>query len=84
MLESLFTKVTELQASNFIEKGLQHRCFPVNIAKFLRAPILENICERLILTKAIFFVRIFERDILTLECRNTKLLTAFIKRSVFS
>ena len=24
-------------------------CFPVNIAKFLRAPILKNICERLLL-----------------------------------
>ena len=27
----------------------QHRCFPVNIAKFLRTPILTNICERLLL-----------------------------------
>ena len=24
-------------------------CFPANIAKFLRAPILKNICERLLL-----------------------------------
>ena len=24
--------------------GLQHRCFPVNIAKFERAPILRNGC----------------------------------------
>lgn len=23
------------------------RCFPVNIAKFLRTPVLKNICERL-------------------------------------
>ena len=36
MLESLF------------EKRLQHRCFPVNIAKFLRTPIFTNICERLL------------------------------------
>ena len=27
---------------------LQHRCFPVNIAKFLRTAILKNICERLL------------------------------------
>ena len=26
-------------------KRLQHRCFPMNIAKFLRATILKNICE---------------------------------------
>ena len=32
----------------FIKKGLQHRCFPVNIAKFLRKPILKNICVRLL------------------------------------
>ena len=28
---------------------LQHACFPVNIAKFLKTPILKNICERLLL-----------------------------------
>ena len=38
---SLF--LIKLQA---IKKRLQHRCFPVNIAKCLGAPILKNICER--------------------------------------
>ena len=42
-------QVTGLQVYNFIKKRLQHRCFPVNIAKFLRTPILKNICERLLL-----------------------------------
>ena len=32
MLESLFNRVAG-QACNFIKKRLQHRCFPVNIAK---------------------------------------------------
>ena len=32
-----------------MKKKLQHSCFPVNIAKFLRTPILKNICERLLL-----------------------------------
>ena len=36
---SLFLIKRGLQACNFIEKRLQHRCFPVNIAKFLRTPI---------------------------------------------
>ena len=54
VLESLFNKV-EGQACNFIEKRLQHRCFPVNIAKFLKTPILKNICERLLL--------IFDKDL---------------------
>ena len=41
--------VEGLQARYFIKKRLQHRCFPVNIAKFLRTPILKNICEWLLL-----------------------------------
>ena len=40
MLESLFNGVA-------IKKRLQHKYFPVNIVKFLRIPILKNICERL-------------------------------------
>ena len=34
---------------NFIKKCLQHSCFFVEFAKFLRTPILKNICERLLL-----------------------------------
>ena len=37
------------QACNFIEKRLQHRYFLVNIGKFIRTPILKNICEWLLL-----------------------------------
>ena len=36
------------QACNLI-KRLQHRCFPVNFAKFLRTPIMQNICKQLLL-----------------------------------
>ena len=49
LLESLFNKAADLQVCNSIKKTLQHRCFPVIIAKFLRIPILKNICERLLL-----------------------------------
>ena len=38
-----------LQACSFVKKRLQHRCFPVNIDKFLRALILKNICGWLLL-----------------------------------
>ena len=48
MLESLFNKVANLKACNFIKKRLWHR-FTVNIAKFLRKPFLNNICEWLLL-----------------------------------
>ena len=49
VLDCLFNKAAALQVCNFIKKKLQHRCFPVIIAKFLRIPILKNICERLLL-----------------------------------
>ena len=49
VLMSLFNKVAGLRACNFIKKRFQHRCFPVNIAKFLRTPISKNFCERLLL-----------------------------------
>ena len=42
---SLF--LMKLPANKFIKKRLQHRRFPVNIAKFSRTPILKNSCERL-------------------------------------
>ena len=45
---SLFlNKNAGLQYLKCIEKRLQHRFVPVNIAKFLRTPALENIHERL-------------------------------------
>ena len=47
MSESLFNKVAD--TASFIEKILQQKSFPVNIVKFLRIPILKNICERLYL-----------------------------------
>ena len=48
VLESIFKKVPDLQTCNFIKKRPQHRCFPVNIAKFLIQPILKNICKQLL------------------------------------
>ena len=38
VLESLLNKATDLKATNFTKKRLQHRGFPVNIAKFLGTP----------------------------------------------
>ena len=41
VLESHFHKVTGLTC-NFIKNKLQHRCFPVNIVKFLRTVFLQK------------------------------------------
>ena len=38
-----------LKAWNFIKKRLQHKCFPVNFAKFLGTAILKNIYGRQLL-----------------------------------
>ena len=35
-----FNKNADLQACNFIKKKPEHKCFPVNIANYLRTPIL--------------------------------------------
>ena len=42
VLESVFNTVTDLQDCNFIKKRLQHMCFPVNIATFVRIIFLKN------------------------------------------
>ena len=42
MLESLINKVAGLKAWNVIIKRLQHRCFPVNIAKVLAIFFKKN------------------------------------------
>ena len=46
--ESTFNEVAGLRASNF-NKELQHRCFPVNVAKSCKTRVLKNICKRLLL-----------------------------------
>ena len=44
VLESLFNKVVGLKACNFTKKSIQHKCFPVNIANFLRTTfIIEHL-----------------------------------------
>ena len=47
--ELLFNIVSGLEDSNFMKKRFQHKYFLVNIAKFLRTPILKSICEWLLL-----------------------------------
>ena len=59
MCVSLF--LIKLQASsfrvcNFIKKRIQHKYFPAKLAKFLRTPILKNICERLLSSTRLIYV----------------------------
>ena len=44
-----FNKVAGLRPVTLLKKSLWHRCFPVNFAKFLRTPFLQNTSGRLLL-----------------------------------
>ena len=57
---------------------LQHKCFPVNIGKFLRTRILKNICERLLLFWWIHKLT----NHCTLEVKLLKILVSFSILSV--
>ena len=52
---SLFLMKLQLEACNFIKKKLQHRCFSINIAKFIRTHILKNLCEQLLRFIIVFY-----------------------------
>ena len=43
-----FLKICRPLDLQLFKKRLHHRCFPVNIAKFLVLPILKNICKQLL------------------------------------
>ena len=45
---------SSFSACNFIKKETWHRCFPMNFAKFLRTPLLQNISGRLLLNPESF------------------------------
>ena len=49
VLESLFNKAAGLKAFDFFKERLQHKCFPVNIAKFLRTVIFMELLRWLLL-----------------------------------
>ena len=47
--DSFFNKVAGLRPATLFKKSLWHRCFTVNFAKFLGAPLLQNTSGRLLL-----------------------------------
>ena len=50
LCQSLFFNNTAvLKPATLLKKRLWHRCFPVNFAKFLKTPFLQNISGRLLL-----------------------------------
>ena len=51
-----FTKLQVFRPATLLKKRLLHRCFPVKFEKFLRTPVLKNICERLLLCIDYFII----------------------------
>ena len=45
-----FNKVAGLRPATLLKKRLWHRCFPVNFAKFLGTPFLQNTSGQMLLT----------------------------------
>ena len=49
VVEPRFNKFAGLETYNLIKKDFSTGIFPVNTEKFLRTPILKNICKQLLL-----------------------------------
>ena len=64
------------EVCNFIKKRIQHKGFHVDMAKFLRKPILNNICEQLLLNLS--FTRIM--PLVSLNHRYSDVFRGFGKR----
>ena len=62
MSESFFNKVEGMTAFNFNKKKFQRKCFPVKFARFLRTPILKNICDWLLLYFHVILFAMHEKD----------------------
>ena len=74
-LESPFNKVASLKAFNFIKKRLQHMCFPVHIANFLRTLFYKHLWW-LFLTRRFFFS---ELKYTTFDLLNTNIFVVCLK-----
>ena len=49
LCQDLFFKVAGMRSVTLLKKRLWHRCLPVNFAKFLRTPFLQNISRPMFL-----------------------------------
>ena len=65
-----FNKVAGLRSATLLKKGLWRRCFPVNFAKLLRTPFLQNTSERLLLKYSILPRKYFYKFHLVLMSVN--------------
>ena len=63
--------------ATLLKKRLWHRCFPVNFAKFLRAPFSQNTYGRLLLEQVMFCIICLIISLIT--CRSSPLIYLWSK-----
>ena len=67
--KKLRIKLCQNSLATLLKRRLQHRCISVNLAKFFKKSILQNICEWLVLDFVHFYM---SRSILYFIKRNSK------------
>ena len=55
-VQDIFFKYFIESKKKFFKKRLWHRCLPVNFAKFLRTPFLQNTSGRLLLKQSASYI----------------------------
>ena len=81
-----FNKVAGLRPATLLKKSLWHMCFPVNFAKFLRTPFLQNTSGRLLLHVVAFFEPSVMKEVRILDLHNnsTILILKFQNKAVYT
>ena len=62
LCQSLF--FNKVAAPTLLKKRLWHRCFPVNLAKFLGTPFLQNTSERQLLYGVYLLIKLLSKGII--------------------
>ena len=75
-----FNKVAGLGTATLLKKRLWHRCFPVNFAKFLRTPFLQNTSGRLLLLFMFCFFSILCQYYKDFQCYLLLLFTPKLRK----
>ena len=86
LCQRLFFNKVAGRPATLLKKSLWHRCFPVNFAKFLRTPFLQNTSGRLLLHVVAFFEPSVMKEVRILDLHNssTILILKFQNKSDYA
>ena len=66
-----------------VKKKLQHRFFPVNFGRYLKAPFKHNTSERLLKACVRYFLSNFHFSLIDNPSKTTKNFFYFIEKTIF-